>query len=453
MELLLELNHQLNQQQLQNLELLQLSSLELEQFLQELALENPMVELELPVAEDTSFFAPRPSHSEWLAAHDEQNPYYHRFSQNAEDPLSQAGTSGGLEDSLPRFLLSQLQQLHLNNTDQHLIHYLILCLDDDGYLRQSLSDLAAEQNVPLSRMANALNLLRSFEPAGVAACSLAECLELQLLRMGYTGPALAIVRHHLYALSRNHYHDIAKKLSVPLKEVYQALALIRTLNPKPGSLFLSSEPVSYLFPDIFIFESEGGFVAQARKKQTPSISISPGYRKILTQSADEQTIQYLSEKLRQAQTVLDGIQRREQTILRCAQVIADRQQSFFQLGPRGLVPLRMSEVAEELGIHESTVSRAIREKYLQCSHGVFPLRYFFNRSSSAPCQADFEISSCAAKEQLKTLILQEDKQHPLSDQQLAQQLAQSGYPISRRTVAKYRDELNIPGTFGRKNHS
>ena len=176
------------------------------------------------------------------------------------------------------------------------------------------------------------------------------------------------------------------------------------------------------------------------------------YRKLLSTSDDPEVKEYLSGKLRQAENVLWAVKQRESTLKRCAQAIADHQQGFFRNGPQALVALRMADIAQELELHESTVSRAVREKYLQCARGVFPLRYFFTHSAAA-AQSDAQCTGATgAKALLQQLIAKEDPAHPLSDQKLAEGLAKLGCPISRRTVAKYRDELNIPGTFGRKHH-
>ena len=197
-----------------------------------------------------------------------------------------------------------------------------------------------------------------------------------------------------------------------------------------------------------IEEIGGHFTARLRNSDRPYFQINSYYRSLLTQSDDAQVREYLTLKLRQAENVLWAIGQRETTLLRCAQAIAGRQQDFFRSGPSALRPLRLSDIAQELEIHESTVSRAIRDKYVQCPRGVFPLRHFLSRRAAGESGA--EVGSCAAKELLRRLIREEDSTKPLSDQKLCTLLTEQGCPISRRTVAKYREELNIPSASGRK---
>lgn len=331
-----------------------------------------------------------------------------------------------------------------------LVDYLIFCLDDDGYFRIPLAELASELKIPLFRLASALNILRSLEPAGVGAETLSQCLELQLTRAKYSGPALAIVREHLDSLARHHYREIAGKLSISVEEVHAARQVIQSLEPRPGFLFSAEEQIPYIQPDLYVVELDGRLTAYSRQDHSNSFHINGYYRDLYAECTDTETREYLFEKLRQAEQVLGALQRRTSTIQRCAQAVVDHQQAFFRHGPKALRPLLMTDVAQKLDLHESTISRTIREKYLQCAHGVFPLRYFFVNSAVTAPEEVQTASATAAKILLQTVIAQEDKAHPLSDQKIAEQMEKLGCPISRRTVSKYREELNIPSTFGRK---
>lgn len=451
MELTLNQKQQLSQQQIQSIEILQLSALELEQYLQTLAEENPVVELEpsAPV-EDSAQTDEVYRRLEWLEENDYQNRCYRSAEGEELEPFYQVGTAGGLEETLSSFLQRQLERLHLDRSTRELVEYLIYCLDEDGYFRVPLAELAQELGVPMIRLANALNILRSLEPAGVGAESLAQCLELQLVRAKYTGPALDIVRYHLDSLSRHHYREIASRLNLSVEEVHAAVEVIRDLEPKPGGIFSAEEPVLYIQPDIYVEEVEGRLTVRPRQERSSTFQISDYYRRLYAESPDAETKDYLTKKLRQADYVLTALQRRESTIQRCAQAIVDHQQDFFRQGTQALHPLLMGDIARELKLSESTVSRAIREKYLQCVHGVFPLRCFFANSAVSTAGEEDAASPAAAKLLLRKLISQEDSTHPLSDQKIADQMARLGCPISRRTVSKYREEMNIPGMFGRK---
>ena len=451
MELIQTQVQRLSQQQLQSVELLQMSAQELEVYLRELSQDNPVVELEetssAPVQE-----SPREEELlrrlRWLEDNDRQNRYYQHVDEAEMDPMARVSGAGGLEETLTRFLSRQLDRMELDKELDRMIRYLAACLDGDGYLRFPIEELAGQTGASLSRMEEALSLLQSLEPAGVGAVNLSQCLELQLLRIGEEGPALAIVRDHLEALAKRHYRAIAAALGITQEEVRQAERVIRELEPRPGAVFDQPEQVVYLQPDVFVTMEEGRFVARTRGGERPPFRISGYYRDLLAHSQDREVREYLTGKLHQAEGVLRAIGQRESTLLRCAQSITQHQQDFFRFGAQALIPMRMADVAQELGVHESTVSRTIREKYLQCASGVYPMSYFFSRSATADQSG--AVGGTAARALLKQLLDREDKSHPLSDQKLCEEMERQGCPISRRTVAKYREEMNIPSASGRK---
>lgn len=445
MELLQTQSQQLNYQQMQGLKLLQMSSPELEQYLRELAQENPLVDLEpdpAPREEDDGLL----SYLRWLEDNDHQNLYYSQMSEEELDPLSRVGTEGGLEETLFRFLSRQLYAMDLEEDLADAVRYLASSLDGRGYLAAPLAELARAGRFPLPRLERALEVLRGLEPAGVGAADLSQCLELQLLRIREEGPALTIVRSHLPLLAKRHYSSIAGKMNISVEQVKAAEAVIRELDPRPGAVFERPEQTTYILPDIFVDEEDGRYTARARRPGRPPFQINSYYRRLLLQSQDPQVRDYLKEKLLQAEGVLRAVDQRESTLLRCAQAIVDAQAEFFRRGPQALLPMRLADVAETLGLHESTISRAVREKYIQCPQGIYPMGYFFSRSAAAGKPG---VGGVAARLLLKQLIDQEDKTRPLSDQKLAGLLAQAGCPVSRRTVAKYRGEMNIPDLSGR----
>lgn len=441
---------QLNQQQIQSLELLQMSAQELEEYLQELTQENPVVELETgrqegdDAREDELF-----DRLSWLEDNDQQNRYYQHVDKEELDPLARAGTSGGLEETLFRFLSRQLYQKDLDEDDAQGVRYLAACLDGDGYLRTPLEELARNLGRPKRDLERWLTILRSLEPAGVGAETLSQCLELQLCRIHETGPALEIVRHHLEALARKQYRAIAARLNISVEEAVRAEQLIRELEPRPGAPFEQPEQVQYILPDVFVEEADGALTVRLRGRERPPFQISGYYRNLLRETEDGEVREYLGEKMRQADGVLRALEQRGETLLRCARAIVERQEAFFREGPQGLVPLRLADVAQALELHESTVSRAVREKYLQCSRGVYPLNYFFSRRAAVQGEGG-TVGGRGARALLRRLVDQEDKEHPLSDQKLCLAMEELGCPVSRRTVAKYREELGIPGAAGRK---
>ncbi len=449
MELQQTQTQKLSQRQLYSVELLRLSTLELETYVRDLAQENPVIEVEDPVS------APRVPEQEeflsrlrWLEDNDSQNWFYQRINDEELDPLARVGTGGGLEETLVSFLSRQLDRLRLADEDRRLVEYLIRCLEDDGYLRTPLKELSRQGEIPLPSLERALALLQTLEPAGVGAADLSQCLELQLERIGETGPALAIVRDHLDLLARRHFRALASRLGITVEQVEEAQRVIRELEPRPGAVFQRVEQVHYPQPDLVVEEREGRLTVRALRGERPPFRVSLYYRNLLAQTEDREVREYLTEKLRQAENVLWAAGQRDSTLLRCAQVVLQRQSRFFREGPEALLPLRMAEVAQALELHESTVSRAVREKYIQCPQGLFPLSYFFSRAAGTGEGAS--PSGTAARKLLLRLIDIEDKKKPLSDQQLCQHMAREGCPVSRRTVAKYREELGVPAAAGRR---
>lgn len=436
-----------SQRQLYSTELLRLSTLELESYIRELAQENPLVELEeLPSAAHAEGQDNMLGRLRWLEDNDRQNWFYQQFSDEELDPLARIGTGGGLEETLVSFLSRQLDRLRLEGQRERLVRYLIYCLDDDGYLRTPLEELASHGAIPLPRLEEARTVLQSLEPAGVGAWELSQCLALQLERIGETGPVLTIVREHLEALAEHRDQEIAAKLNITPAQVDEARRTIRELDPRPGSVFHRTEQIFYTQPDLVTEEREGRLVVRSARGDRPPFRMSRYYQKLLERTEDREVREYLAEKLRQAEDVLWAAEQRGNTILRCARVVVERQSGFFHSGPEALRPLGMDEVARELGLPESTVEQAVREKYLQCPQGMYPLSWFFGRSAGT----GEGLSGTAARRLLLRLIDGEDKTRPLSDQQLSEGMAREGCPISRQTVTKYREELGIPGASGRK---
>ena len=384
MELELRQEQQLSMRQLHSLRLLQMGRLEMREYLESVAQENPTVELELPHEEE-----PLTRQAErwldrwrWLEENDRQNSYYERPNQEEED----------------------------------------------------------------SPMNRSIARLQTLEPAGVGAADLSQCLYLQLQRIGDDGPATQIVLHHLEALAKNRYHQIAQTLHISQEEVRRAQQRIRQLDPRPGRQFSPPEPAPMVYPDVFVVEQEGEFVCDDHRRPAPMLHLNRYYQDLYRQTDDPEVKKYLAEKLVQAENVLFALRQRESTMLRCARFVTAGQQAFFRDGPRALRPMYMTEAAQALDVHLSTVSRAVKDKYLQCRQGVFPLSYFF----SAPAPDGSDVSRRAVLLQLRELIDGEDKAHPLSDEKLRCLLEQKGCVLSRRTVAKYREELGIPGTAGRR---
>lgn len=445
----------LSPQMMQSMEILQMGTQELLEHVQELAQENPVLEM-TEQYDKTDEFSVLRRKLEWLESTDVQNRSYQRDESSEEnDPISNYGNTEQWEENLSLFLLSQLPTKKLPSQLEAAAKFLIESLSSSGYLDEDLSTLADSMGCTTEQAEEALRVVQSLDPAGVGARDLSECLCLQLERWGQKDSlAWQIVKEHLDALSKSRYGYISKQLNADPCAVRGACDLIRTLNPKPGAGFSSRENPIYITPDVIVVSFCDHFELLINDYYFPSLSISGYYRSLLKSCGDSEVKDYLMGKVRQAKWVMKSIEQRRSTLMECARCILDLQEEFFRKGPGHLVPMTLADVAGRLNIHESTVSRAVKDKYIQCSMGVFPFHYFFSRSlgSSGAASGEDPASPDAAKALLKKLIAQEDKRKPLSDQKICELMEKQGISISRRTVAKYRDALGIPSTSGRKEY-
>ena len=349
-------------------------------------------------------------------------------------------------ESLSAFLCDQLERRRLPKPLLALTRYLAELVDEEGRLSQEDLDGVADLKIPQALTQQALETLQSLDPAGVGARSLSECLLLQLARQDAPSPLdMEIVRRFLPDLGKKHYSLIARELHTTPEEVRAAEKRISALDPCPGRSFQPAEPTLYVRPDLFIAELDGKLQVILNDYYLPRVSISQYYVRLLKESDEPETRAYLQQKMQQAKWLLNSLERRGSTLRQCAEAILETQRAFFAGQTTELVPMTMVTLAERLHLHPSTVSRATREKYLQCRQGTYPLRYFFSRAlgEQGPSQQTVKL-------RLLELIRQEDHSRPLSDQKLAELLAEQGIRIARRTVAKYRTELRLGSAAARK---
>jgi len=426
--------------------ILQMSHQELVEHIGEALVENPVLDAEESASDDENIALLQ--RLRWLEAKDRQNRYYTKFDmEDSFDPLMLASVPL-MEESLQTHIETQLDAMHLPKSLYRAARFVAANLDENGYLPESPEVLAGILIVPAGLMEEAVALIRTMDPVGVGAIDLKDCLELQLSRMDKTELALKIVRNHLEKVSKNQFGAIAKAMCEPEAAVRNAVGLIRTLNPRPGAAFNSGESVNYIRPDVIIVKTGNAFEILTGDAELPNLHINSFYRGLLEESADKELTSYLEDKLRQAKWLINSISQRRSTLIRCSEAILDAQKDFFGGCASGLAPLTMAGLADRVGIHESTVSRAIKGKFLQCDCGIYPLRFFFTRNLGSA-----DASTDGAKRMLRELIYSEDKEAPLSDQKIVEYMNERGIEISRRTVAKYRLELNIPNTCGRKSYT
>ena len=444
----------LSPQMMQSMEILQMGSQELLEYIEEAVQENPVLEPEENYDKQDEFSVLRRK-LEWLESTDPQNRYYHQQDTEEEDsPLKNYGTVEDEDENLYYYVLSQLRVLELEPQVMDAGVFLVESLNQNGWLDEPLDALAADCGCSLAVMEQALAAVQSLEPAGVGARTLSECLKLQLVRRAPVDElAVRIAENYLDALSKSRYGLIARELKVTAEEVRASCDRIRALNPRPGTGFAARENLTYINPDIIVVSFPDHFELLSNDYYFPTLHISGYYTRLMKESDDGQVRDYLTDKMRQAKWMVKAIEQRRSTLMACAECILELQEAFFHKGPGHLVPLSLADVAGRIGVHESTVSRAVKDKYIQCSMGVYPLSYFFSRGLGASASAGEEAASPdAAKALLKKFIAGEDKKKPLSDQKLCELMAAQGCPLSRRTVAKYRDELHIPSTAGRKQY-
>lgn len=440
--LILEQRQLLSQKMIQSLEILQMNTQELEQFLKDKALENPMLDLEevYKTKDENSKLLKK---LEWLEKTDEQNRVYYGEDHTDYEPVNFQNQT----EDFGSYLLSQLIEEFKTQREQEIYEILVYSLDERGYLKEIPDILIQTYGLTKKEINCYINKLKECEPAGVGAKDLEECLHLQLQRKHMlNGLEEKILHNYLTYVAKNQLKELSKLLNLPLDQVVQAVKNIKNLNPKPAQGFSSREHLKYLYPDITIVKFKDYFEILLDGDSHFTANINSYYVEMMNQENTDEVNNYLNEKYRQAKWILQCISSRRGTLLNITKALTQRQQDFFEKGPGYLRPLKLSDVAEELGIHESTVSRGIRDKYIQCSWGIYPMSYFFSRGILSEETPD-KIKSCIRK-----WIKNEDKKKPFSDQKIADLFKQQGIPISRRTVAKYRTQMGIRDAAGRKEY-
>ena len=353
--------------------------------------------------------------------------------------------------SLHAHLVEQLNESGLDEAQKKAGEYIIGNVDENGWLAVDLPEVAREAGVPAKAVAAALEVVQEFDPPGVAGRGLKECLLIQLRRTGHgeESPAVQLVRDQLEALGAQSAAELAQAAGLKEAEAAEALKLIASLDPKPGLKF-SAPPAVYVTPEAEIRKTaEGEYVVDMMRDGLPRLRISAEYESMLEDpETAAEAKKYLAEKIRSGKFILDSLHQRRETIRRLAEEIAVAQKEFFEHGISRLKPLTMGAVADKLGVHETTVGRAVSGKYVRTPQGVFELKFFF--TGGLKTADGVTISTEAVKEAVAKVLGHEDVRHPLSDQAIAEKLKAQGFQVARRTVAKYREQLGVPPAHKRK---
>ncbi len=357
------------------------------------------------------------------------------------------------ETTLREHLLEQLSVTVDNRRDRALVELLIDALDDNGYLEESLGEILArlpeELEIEMDELLVALKLLQSFDPAGVGARDASECLAIQIRRMDKVPfvtrrMALTLVENHLELFAQREFNKLKKILDCDDEDLREAQAVIRRCNPHPGAPY-AGDVSDYVVPDVIVKRAKNGWQVSLNREVMPKLRVNAMYANILKQNKGEGS---LSSQLQEAKWLIKNMRQRFDTILRVAEAIVDRQRNFFSHGEVAMRPLVLREIADTLGLHESTISRVTTQKYMLTPHGMFELKYFFG--SHVATEAGGEASSTAIRALIKQLIGAEDPKNPFSDSKITDMLAEQGMVVARRTVAKYREALKIPPVNLRK---
>lgn len=442
----------------QAIAILQLSSLDLAEMVEKELLENPV--LELTDGDTRSAETENAAESETAAAPETVEQYmdwaeYFDGPHDREYVPVEKGERTTFEAVMSQALSLQEHlefQLHLTILDVRLRRigeYLIGCLDDNGYLQGTVTEASQQLGESEDTVDSVLAVLQTFDPSGVAARNLSECLRIQAQQRGITDDlVLALINHHLDDIAASKLKNIAEKRNCTPHEVQAAIDFIRTLDPRPGCAFGGGQSL-YIIPDLTVQRINNEYVIIINENDTPSLTVNPYYRKVVRE-ADSEARRYVETRIQAALWLIRSIEQRRRTLYNIMEAIVELQHDFFDYGPKYLQPLTMKKVADRAGVHESTVSRATANKYVETPHGLFSMRAFFSAAVQSATGPD--VSASRIKREIKEFISREDPSQPYSDQALTDFFAARGVTVSRRTVAKYREEMGIASSAKRKRY-
>ena len=437
------------------IKVLQLSTVELQEYIEEQLVENPVLETAEEVGEEageTGDSAPEDRLSkkeserldiDWEQYFDDTGETWYGSVVNREQEELRFDNFIAEIPTLQSHLLFQLGLAGFNEEEKTVGEFLIGNIDGNGYLECSVDEAAIQCGVLFAAAERVLQIIQGFDPPGVGARNLRECLLIQYEQLNLQDDLLKqIINYHLEEVAAGKAMKVAKKMGVSLNEIQRSIDQLKLLEPKPGRKFSSSEGTRYIVPDVVVEKVDGEYIILVNDISAPRLTVNPVYREIIRgNQCQGESRKYVESKLNSALWLIKSIEQRRVTLYRVARCIVDFQRDFFERGIKFLQPMNLKRVAEFLGVHESTVSRATANKYMQSPRGVFDMKFFFS-SGVANTQGTMT-SAEAVKKMIRELVENEDQRKPLSDQKIAGLLQDRGVDISRRTVAKYRDEIGI----------
>jgi RNA polymerase sigma-54 factor len=469
----LEQKLKLAPQIIQSIEILQLPALDLQELIAHELEENPVLEIEPPEETPEETAADAPSDAELDRRRDQpefgaveameesllEDSYFRPVRRRSDDEdsygkMEAMKNTESRPPSLQDHLFEQFNLLELTPDIREIGEYIIYNMNDEGYLQFSLEEILESMDLPIlyPRGEEALDAVQTLEPPGIGARNLQECLLLQMKEDEHsTSFERDLIVNHLKDIELNRFPKIAKDTGRSLDEIKEAVRMISTLNPRPGGLY-AGNAAPYVVPDVVVTFVDGEYEVRLEDDYIPHIYINPSYRELLKEQKDNPKISdFIRKKLDSARWLIDAIEQRRNTLFKIAKKIVEIQRAFLDKGITHLKPLKMQEVADSIGVHNSTVSRAISNKYAQTPRGIFPLKYFFTGGTVGD---DGNVESrMSLKQRVQDIVDKEDKSKPLSDDEIAEQLrAAAGFHVARRTVTKYRRMLRIPSSRQRKQY-
>ncbi|AMN32843.1 RNA polymerase factor sigma-54 [Clostridium perfringens] len=443
----------MTQQMQLSIKLLQMSTYDLREYIEKEFSENPVLEAQYEDTKEVSKEQDRLEYKELVKYLESDNYGSQSYGEYDEEGISPF-TFISKPESLTDYLEGQILELPIDEYMRSVCSYMVECLDQKGYLDIKKEELMNELDCSEETFNRALIVIQNLEPAGIGARDLKECLEIQLERKGENDPIVKeIIDNHLDDLADNRYQVIAKDLDITPKKAQDYGDLIKTLEPKPSRGFYTGDEVGFIIPDAEIRKIDGEFLILMKDGVLPMLSVNPLYKDILKDSTnDKEATEYVKEKIDKAMFLIKSIEQRKSTLHKVLQKILEKQKDYFEKGEKYLKPMTLKEIAEKLEMHESTISRAIRDKYILTSMGTIKIKDLFVNSISNKEKSDGEedVTVINIKKALEEVIKEEDKRKPLSDQAISEILKEKGMAISRRTVAKYREELGIKSSSKRK---
>lgn len=423
----------------QSLSVLQMGTEELNQCIEEEVLSNPMLD-----------YAKEPEKKEVRRSQGEGIGYYSRKKTEDTDYqsyLNAIADEKSEDTELAEYLRMQLYTKKISPRRQKIGEYLIECLEESGYLKMDMDELAKGIGLSKEELEREIRFMQTLEPCGVFARDLKECLLLQVQgEEQMQRQARLLIEKYLDEIAQNKIPQISKQTGLTTAEITKTIQYIKEeLEPVPGRGYGCANRNEYIYPDITVKEDEKGYRIILNKEKVHTLELNREYLPMLGQVHSSEENKYLKEQYQKAKILIQNIGKREETLAAVAEAIVDWQRDFFDKGKAFLKPMNLLDIAQELDVHESTVSRAVRDKYLECRWGIFELKYFFSNKTS-------DGNNCNVLTCIQEIIRSENKQKPLSDAKIAEQLEKEGIRISRRTVTKYREQMQIPNTQMRKEY-